>query len=83
MKLNKEKDPPTKKLSDYIFWFVIACAGINWGVKLLLEVWWVLVILIFVIAIITILFRLAHRPDEEDEDVSAEPSHPPDVSAPV
>lgn len=33
--------------------------------------------------VLPILYRLAHRPDEEDEDVSAEPSHPPDVSAPV
>ena len=31
--------------------------------------------------VLPILYRLAHRPDEEDEDVSAEPSHPPDVSA--
>ena len=33
--------------------------------------------------VLPILYRLAHRPDEKDEDVSAEPSHPPDVSAPV
>ena len=33
--------------------------------------------------VLPILYRLAHRPDEEDEDVSAEPSHPPDVPAPV
>ena len=26
--------------------------------------------------VLPILYRLAHRPDEEDEDVSAEPSHP-------
>ena len=31
--------------------------------------------------VLPILYRLAHRPDEEDEDVSAESSHPPDVSA--
>ena len=59
----KENDLQTKKLSDYIFWFIVACVGINWGVKLLLEVWWVLVILIFVIAIITILFRLKRWKD--------------------
>ena len=28
--------------------------------------------------VLPILYRLAHRPDEEDE-MSAEPSHPPDV----
>ena len=33
--------------------------------------------------VLPILYRLAHRPDEKDEDVSAEPSHPPDVPAPV
>jgi cobalt-zinc-cadmium resistance protein CzcA len=26
--------------------------------------------------VLPILYRLAHRPDEEAEDVSAEPSHP-------
>ena len=33
--------------------------------------------------VLPILYRLAHRPDEKEEDVSAEPSHPPDVPAPV
>ena len=33
--------------------------------------------------VLPILYRLAHRPGEKDEDVSAEPSHPPDVTAPV
>lgn len=56
----KENDPSTKKLSDYIFWFVIACVAINWGVKLLLEVWWVLVILVLLVIVITILLRLKH-----------------------
>ena len=32
--------------------------------------------------VLPILYRLAHRPDEEEEDVSAEPSHPV-VSVPV
>ncbi|AXG37927.1 hypothetical protein EGCR1_04090 [Enterococcus gilvus] len=62
MKLNKEKEPTTK-ISSSIFWFIIACVGINWGVKLLLEVWWVLIILIVVIAIVTILFRLKRWKD--------------------
>ncbi|MFD3049446.1 hypothetical protein ACFKKK_06795 [Streptococcus agalactiae] len=63
MKLDKEKEPPTKKISSYIFWFVIACVAINWGVKLLIEVWWMLIILIVIIAIVTILFRLKHWKD--------------------
>jgi cobalt-zinc-cadmium resistance protein CzcA len=32
--------------------------------------------------VLPILYRLAHRPDEEAEDVSAEPSHP-DAPKPV
>ncbi|MGX7228131.1 hypothetical protein [Enterococcus malodoratus] len=63
MKLDKEKDPPTKKISSYIFWFIIACVGINWGIKLLLEVWWVLAIVIGLITILALLLRLKHWRD--------------------
>lgn len=63
MRLDKEKYPPTKKISSYIFWFVIACVAINWNVKLLLEVWWVLVILVLLVIIITILLRLKRWKD--------------------
>eukprot|EP01034_Spumella_vulgaris_P003612 gene3612-4641_t len=38
--------------------------------------WVILSSTLLTLLVLPILYRLAHKPDEQDEDVSAEPAHP-------
>ena len=56
--MEAERRPAMKKLIAYILGFVACAWLINWAVKLILEVWWLLVLATVVIFIGWLAFRI-------------------------
>ena len=56
--MEAERRPAMKKLIAYILGFVVCAWLINWAVKLILEVWWFLVLATVVVFIGWLAFQI-------------------------
>ena len=61
--MEAERRPAMKKLIAYILGFVVGAWLINWAVKLILEVWWFLVLMTVVVFIGWLTFRIIKTKD--------------------
>ena len=61
--METERRPAMKKLIAYILGLVIGAWLINWAVKLILEVWWFLVLMTAVVFIGWLTFRIIKTKD--------------------
>lgn len=61
--MEAERRPAMKKLIAYILGFVVSAWLINWAVKLILEVWWFLVLMTAVVFIGWLTFRIIKTKD--------------------
>ena len=61
--MEAERRSAMKKLMSYILGFVACAWLINWAVKLLMEVWWFLVLMTAVIFIGWFAFRIIKSKD--------------------
>ena len=61
--MEAERRPAMKKLIAYILVFVACAWLINWAVKLILEVWWFLVLMTAVVFIGWLTFRIIKTKD--------------------
>lgn len=61
--MEAERRPAMKKLMTYILGFVACAWLINWAVKLILEIWWFLVLMTAVVFIGWFAFRIIKTKD--------------------